>query len=226
MNPRRLYRSRDRILAGVAGGMAEYLTIDPTVVRVLWILTAIFTGGLVLVAYIVLAVITPESPYPGAGTAPVGYPGYGPTGYAQPGTGPAAWTPPPASPAWSPDWAARAAADAEARQQARGRGFGAAAIVGVVLIVIGGIALADAFLPAWSSAAVLGPAVILALGTALLVASIRRTAPPAAASTAPATPTGPTTPNGPAGAPAANAAPPVATYGSTDTQPVEPTSFG
>jgi hypothetical protein len=46
--------------------------------------------------------------------------------------------------------------------------------VGVVLIVFGAIALADAALPGWSGAALMGPAVILALGAALLVASIRR----------------------------------------------------
>jgi phage shock protein PspC (stress-responsive transcriptional regulator) len=42
---KRLYRSReDRMLAGVAGGMAEYLGIDPTIVRLLWVL-AFLPGG-------------------------------------------------------------------------------------------------------------------------------------------------------------------------------------
>ena len=42
---RRLYRSRDdRVLAGVAGGMADYLGIDPTIVRILWVL-AFLPGG-------------------------------------------------------------------------------------------------------------------------------------------------------------------------------------
>ena len=45
MNPRRLYRSRDRMLAGVAGGMAEYLDIDPTVIRILWVIVVLATGG-------------------------------------------------------------------------------------------------------------------------------------------------------------------------------------
>jgi phage shock protein C len=238
VNPRRLYRSRDRQLAGVAGGMAEYLNIDPTVVRVLWILAAILTGGLVLLAYIVLAIITPENPYLAAGPAPVGYPGYGPgagaagygpTGYTQaanPTTASAAgWSAPPASPTWSPDWAAAAAADAQARQQARGRGFGAAAIVGTVLIVIGGIALADAALPAWSSAAVLGPAVIIALGAAIVVASVRRTATPAAETAAPASPAAPVAPASPAPA-GAQSAGQTSTLESTDTQPVDPASFG
>ena len=57
MNPRRLYRSRDRQLAGVAGGMAEYLDIDPTVVRILWIIVGIPSGGLALIAYFVLALV-------------------------------------------------------------------------------------------------------------------------------------------------------------------------
>ena len=42
---KRLYRSReDRMLAGVAGGMAEYLGIDPTIVRIVWVL-AFLPGG-------------------------------------------------------------------------------------------------------------------------------------------------------------------------------------
>ncbi len=215
MNPRRLYRSRDRQLAGVAGGMAEYLTIDPTVARVLWILAAILTGGLVILAYIVLAIITPESPYPATGAAPAG------------------WSAPPASPTWNAGWAATAAAQPQAGQQplaaqqapaahqTRGRGFGAAAIVGVVLIVIGGIALADAALPGWSSAVILGPAVILALGAAIVVASLRRGDAPVAPET-PSTPAAVGEPTTTGSQPAY----PVATPESTDTQPVVPTAFG
>jgi phage shock protein C len=253
VNPRRLYRSRDRQLAGVAGGMGEYLNIDPTVIRILWILTAIVSGGLAIIAYIVLAIVVPEDPWVAAGPAPTGQPGYGPAaypgyaqagtgaygqpGYGQPGygpTGPAAgagtagWTTPPASPGWSPDWAARSAAEARGARQARGRGIGAAAIVGVVLIVIGAIALADTALPGWSSAVLLGPAVIITIGVALLVASIRRQDETPATSAAPATPSA--APAGPA-APSADPAPgaptedPASTYEGSDTQPVEPPSF-
>jgi len=66
VNPRRLYRSRDRQLAGVAGGMAEYLDIDPTVIRILWIIVAIASGGLALLAYVILALVIPQSPYAAA----------------------------------------------------------------------------------------------------------------------------------------------------------------
>ena len=57
----RLYKSRDdRFLFGVAGGLAEYFDIDPVLVRVGWVLLAIGTGGIGLLVYIVLAIVTPD----------------------------------------------------------------------------------------------------------------------------------------------------------------------
>jgi len=64
----RLYRSRrDRMLAGVAGGLAEIWGADATLVRLIWALLVIFTGGIALVVYIVMAIIVPEEEevYPG-----------------------------------------------------------------------------------------------------------------------------------------------------------------
>jgi phage shock protein PspC (stress-responsive transcriptional regulator) len=59
---RRLYRCREnRVIAGVASGVAEYLGLDPTLVRVLWFLS-IFFGGVTLVVYIGLALIVPLEP--------------------------------------------------------------------------------------------------------------------------------------------------------------------
>ena len=56
---RRLYRCREnRVLAGVASGVAEFFGLDPTLVRVLWFLS-IFFGGVTLVVYIGLALIVP-----------------------------------------------------------------------------------------------------------------------------------------------------------------------
>lgn len=58
---RRLYKSRDdRFLFGVAGGVAEYSDIDPVLVRVAWVLLTIATGGIGLLVYIVMAIITPS----------------------------------------------------------------------------------------------------------------------------------------------------------------------
>ena len=57
---RRLLRSRDeRMLWGVAGGLGEYLNIDPTLVR-LGFAVAAFFGGFGLIAYLVMAVVVPE----------------------------------------------------------------------------------------------------------------------------------------------------------------------
>ena len=60
MQNKRLAKSRnDRKLCGVCGGFAEYLNLDPTVVRLIWVLLAIAAGSGVL-AYIVAALIMPE----------------------------------------------------------------------------------------------------------------------------------------------------------------------
>jgi len=68
---RRLYRCREnRVLAGVASGVAEFFGLDPTLVRVLWFLS-IFVGGVSLLLYIGLAIIVPLEPLPaGAAEAP------------------------------------------------------------------------------------------------------------------------------------------------------------
>jgi phage shock protein C len=59
---RRLYRCRhDRRLAGVAAGVAEFLDLDPTLVRVLWFLS-IFFGGISVLLYVGLALIVPLEP--------------------------------------------------------------------------------------------------------------------------------------------------------------------
>lgn len=57
---KRLYKSlTNRKLCGVCGGIGEYLNIDPTVIRLLWILFS-FCVGCGLLAYIIAAIIMPE----------------------------------------------------------------------------------------------------------------------------------------------------------------------
>jgi phage shock protein PspC (stress-responsive transcriptional regulator) len=59
----RLYRSRtDRIITGVAGGMAESWDLDPSIVRIGWVLLALASFGVFLVIYIVMAFIVPIRP--------------------------------------------------------------------------------------------------------------------------------------------------------------------
>ena len=62
----RLYRSRtDRMIAGVAGGLAEHYDLDPSLVRIGWALLILFTGGLFFLLYIVMAIVVPEEPLGG-----------------------------------------------------------------------------------------------------------------------------------------------------------------
>ena len=115
--PRRLERSRsNRVLGGVCGGVATYLNMDPTLVRVLTVVLTLFTGVPVVV-YLVLLLVVPEE---GSDTWPNVPPGYsagtsqtipttkppaadqvwGPTG--APWEQPAPTQPPPAEPAPGP----------------------------------------------------------------------------------------------------------------------------
>jgi len=56
---KRLYRSRsDRMIWGVCSGLADYFGIDPTIVRIIFVLL-IFANGLGIIAYIVLAIVVP-----------------------------------------------------------------------------------------------------------------------------------------------------------------------
>ncbi len=58
---KKLYRSnKDKKLAGVCGGLAEYINLDPTVVRLLWVLFSCMGAGILV--YIVAAIIMPEPP--------------------------------------------------------------------------------------------------------------------------------------------------------------------
>lgn len=58
---KKLYRSkRDRVIAGVCGGLGEYFDIDPTIVRLLWVFFTIFGIFPGIIAYIIAWVIIPE----------------------------------------------------------------------------------------------------------------------------------------------------------------------
>lgn len=61
MGDKKLYRTEGsyKMLCGVCGGIAEYFDIDPTIVRVLWVL-AFFLGAFGLIAYFVCALIIPK----------------------------------------------------------------------------------------------------------------------------------------------------------------------
>ena len=115
---RRLYRSRtESVLGGVAGGVAEYLDADPSIVRIIWAILAIVTGGIFFVLYIVMWIVVPEEPAP-ASTA------------TDPGGGAPGAT----------------AVQAPAHERRRGSG-GGAMVFGLILIGLGAYFLIDEYLP-------------------------------------------------------------------------------
>ena len=152
---RRLYRCRhDRKLAGVASGVAEYFDADPSLVRVLWVLS-IFFGGLGLLLYIAMALIVPLEPE--GYSAAAGDQAADPTG-----------EPSAAAPTGS------ASTPAPHRHPRRGTGR-ATTFFGIVLILFGSLALIDALLPSWAdSGHFLWPAFIVGIGVLLVATAMRR----------------------------------------------------
>ena len=60
---KQLYRSRtNRMFGGVCGGLAEYLNMDPTIIRLLFVFGVIFGFGSLLIVYLVMLIVIPETP--------------------------------------------------------------------------------------------------------------------------------------------------------------------
>ena len=165
----RLYRSReDRMLFGVAGGMARFLDLDPSIVRIVWALLAI-AGGAGILLYIVAAIVIPEAPAGWApSTASGGQAAAGPaaSGAASAAASGVAGGPTATTGAAGPAWGYRAGVER------RERG-GGAVVLGLVLVVLGAWFLLQRFIPQIDSD-LLWPVVLLLLGGALVVGSLRR----------------------------------------------------
>lgn len=156
----RLYRSRtDRMLFGVAGGMADWLDLDPSLVRLVWALL-VLAGGIGFLLYIVAAIVIPEEPV--GGVAGASSRAGGGTADATAGAGSTA------DPSADDRYARR-----EARRAARAQRSGNGAVVfGLVLIVLGGWFFVNRYLNI-DSALVL-PGVLIVLGGALVVGALSR----------------------------------------------------
>lgn len=141
----RLTRSHaDRMLTGVAGGMAEYFDIDPVILRLLWVLAAIFSGSLLLIIYFVMAIIMPS---PGDDVDEDE--GHDLAERAA-------------------DSQTETAADGARRARQRGRG---AFAIGTGLILIGGLALISQF--GWISFWQFWPLILIGIGGALILSRWR-----------------------------------------------------
>ena len=158
----RLYRSRtDRMLFGVAGGMARYLDVDPSLVRIVWALLVV-AGGAGLLLYIIAAIVIPEEP---VGFVPPSGP---PSPPPPPGSSSGDASAGPGAPATDggPAWSYRAGVER------RERG-GGAVLLGLVLVVLGGWFLLQRFLPQLDPS-LIWPIVLLGLGAALVIGALRR----------------------------------------------------
>ena len=143
----RLYRSRgDRMLFGVAGGMARYLDLDPSLVRIAWVLL-VFAGGAGLLLYLIAAIVIPEEP--------LGAPAPPPAAPSEPGTAPDSGS------AWS----------YRAGVERRERGAGVV-LIGVVLVAVGAWLLLQRFVQIDSG--LVWPVALLILGGALVLGAMRR----------------------------------------------------
>lgn len=59
---KKLYRSKkEKMVAGVCGGIAEYLNTDPSFIRILWVIVTLM-GGAGILAYIICFIVIPENP--------------------------------------------------------------------------------------------------------------------------------------------------------------------
>lgn len=138
---KRLYRStKEKMIGGVCGGMAEYFEIDPVLIRILFVV-ATFVGGSGILAYIICWIIIPERPFVSEAVPP-----------PAPGSQPISPQPQPVP----------------ASNGHRGN-----AIAGIVLIVIGGLFLADNFLPHFHFAD-FWPIILIVLGAGILSKSTKR----------------------------------------------------
>jgi phage shock protein C len=72
MQNKKLYRSAsDKIFSGVCGGLAEYLAVDATVLRLIWALVVVFSGFVPgVLVYLIAIFIMPERPSATVAEAP------------------------------------------------------------------------------------------------------------------------------------------------------------
>ena len=142
---RTLYRCREnRVIAGVASGVAEFFGLDPTLVRVLWFLS-LFVGGLGLVAYIGLAIIVPNEPLSAEAEAAAAAGGH--TGFTGEGH--------------------------RHRSGGIGDGR-LVTFIGLALLLLGGLALQGELVPGVATWRYLGPAFIIGVGGLLIAGAMRR----------------------------------------------------
>ncbi len=159
----RLYRHpTDRVIAGVAGGIAAWVHVDPSLVRIAWVIAAFFSLGILALVYIVMMIVVPLAP---DGWRPEPRTRATPGGNAVPGWGQGATAPDPApaTPWQSPS---PAAWDGTAALRS-GR-----LIAGTVLVLVGLWLLIAQYVDIdWN---LLWPLLVIGTGVVLIAVALRR----------------------------------------------------
>jgi phage shock protein C len=63
METKKLYRSRtDKMIAGVCGGLGQYLSVDPTLIRLIFVLLLLLGVGSGLLIYLIMMIVVPLEP--------------------------------------------------------------------------------------------------------------------------------------------------------------------
>lgn len=135
-NTKKLYRSRrDKVIGGVAGGLADYFEIDVVIIRLLFVLLVLAGGGGVI-GYIILWIVVPMEPYYNSYTEakPGPQPAPGADPQPEPGTG---------QPSGSPE----SDTSKNASEHHNARKNNTSIIAGIILIVLGIVFLANHMLP-------------------------------------------------------------------------------
>jgi phage shock protein PspC (stress-responsive transcriptional regulator) len=140
------------MLFGVAGGMAEWLDLDPAIVRLVWALL-ILAGGIGLLLYIVAAIVIPEAPYltgPTAAAAATGEAGSGSLSALD-----------------------QARSDAREARRARRANRNPGMIFGLILVIVGAWFLLDRYIPALDMSWFM-PGALIVIGLVLVVGALGR----------------------------------------------------
>lgn len=156
------------MLAGVAGGLAEMLDADPSIIRVVWALLVILTGGIALVVYIVMAIVVPERPL---GSDPVGtraIDGDATAAAPREPVAPGGWIAPDGSTVPMAGAAPGPRRRREREPGDRGRG---GLVAGLILILLGAFFLIRQFVPA-IDLSLWWPIVAIAFGSLLVILSV------------------------------------------------------
>lgn len=59
---KKLYRSNNKMIAGICAGIAEYFEVDPTIIRIVYAILTVFTLFSGIIIYIILWIIIPKQP--------------------------------------------------------------------------------------------------------------------------------------------------------------------